>query len=76
MLTVYIPANGSVIGEAPEMSGSAVKAAIDRTCEAFSTWSRRLAKERGDLLRRWFELARDDKRAPLPRSWCRRPAGA
>ena len=38
-----------------------VKASIDRTCNAFPAWSRRLARDRGDVLRRWFELVRDDK---------------
>jgi succinate-semialdehyde dehydrogenase / glutarate-semialdehyde dehydrogenase len=62
MITVYNPVNGAVVGEAPEMSLSEVEAAIDRTCAAFPVWSRRLAKERGDLLRAWFELVRADKR--------------
>ncbi|XQU67382.1 Succinate-semialdehyde dehdyrogenase [Cupriavidus sp. H18C1] len=43
------------------MNGAGVKAAIDRTCSAFPAWSRKLAKERSELLRRWFELVRDDK---------------
>ncbi len=63
MIKVYNPADGSVVGKAPEMSLVEVKAAVDRTCEAFPMWSRRLAKERGALLRRWFELVRDDKGA-------------
>ncbi|GGF51566.1 NAD-dependent succinate-semialdehyde dehydrogenase [Aliidongia dinghuensis] len=62
MITILNPADGSIVGEAPDMNGDEVKAAIDRTCGAFPAWSRRLAKERGDLLRRWFELVRDDKR--------------
>ncbi|TXC72975.1 NAD-dependent succinate-semialdehyde dehydrogenase [Sphingomonas ginsenosidivorax] len=63
MIKVFNPADGSVVGEAPELSDAEVQAAVDRTCEAFPAWSRRLAKERGDLLRRWFELVRDDRRA-------------
>ena len=63
MIKVYNPADGSVVGQAPEMSLIEVKAAVDRTCEAFPAWSRRLAKDRGALLRRWFELVRDDKRS-------------
>ncbi|MFA4914683.1 MAG: NAD-dependent succinate-semialdehyde dehydrogenase [Burkholderiaceae bacterium] len=62
MITVINPADGSVVGQAPAFNSAEVTAAIDRTCEAFPRWSRRLAKERGDLLRRWFELMRDDKR--------------
>jgi len=63
MITVNNPADGSYVGEAPEMTREEVKAAIDRTCAAFPVWSRKLARERGELLRRWFELVRDDKRA-------------
>lgn len=62
MIKVYNPANGSVVGEAPEMSRDEVKAAIDRTCEAFPAWSRLLAKQRSEKLRRWFELVSADKR--------------
>jgi succinate-semialdehyde dehydrogenase/glutarate-semialdehyde dehydrogenase len=62
MIKVINPADGSVVGEAPEFTNAEVKAAVDRTCEAFPAWSKRLAKERGDLLRRWFELIRADKR--------------
>ncbi len=63
MITVYNPANGSVVGEAPEMSVSDVKAAIDRTCAAFPAWSQRLAKERSELLRAWFNSVTADKRS-------------
>lgn len=62
MIKVLNPADGAVVGEAPELGAADVQAAIDRTCNAFPLWSRKLAKERGDLLRRWFELIRADKR--------------
>ena len=61
MIKVYNPADGSLVGEVPDMGIDEVRAAIDRTCEAFKPWSRRLAKERGDILRRWFDLVRADK---------------
>ncbi len=61
MIKVVNPADGSVAGEAPFMNMSDVKASIDRTCGAFPAWSQRLAKDRGDMLRRWFELVRADK---------------
>jgi succinate-semialdehyde dehydrogenase/glutarate-semialdehyde dehydrogenase len=63
MIQVFNPADGSVVGEAPMMTAAEVRQAIDRTCAAFPAWSRKLARERGDLLRRWFELVREDKRA-------------
>ncbi|RDK05734.1 NAD-dependent succinate-semialdehyde dehydrogenase [Cupriavidus lacunae] len=61
MIQVFNPADGSIVGEAPEMSLDQVKQAVERTCAAFPAWSRKLAKERSDILRRWFELVRDDK---------------
>jgi len=63
MIQVFNPADGSIVGEAPMMSSAEVKHAIDRSCAAFPAWSRKLARERGELLRRWFELVREDKRA-------------
>jgi len=62
-MNVINPADGSVVGVAPEMSAAEVQAAIDRTCNAFPAWSRTLAKERGAALRRWFELVSADKEA-------------
>ncbi|WP_300757167.1 NAD-dependent succinate-semialdehyde dehydrogenase [Janthinobacterium sp.] len=61
MINVFNPADGSVVGTAPDNSVAEVQAAITRTCDAFPGWSRKLAKERGDLLRRWFELVRADR---------------
>lgn len=63
MIKVFNPADGSVVGEVPMMTKAEVAQAIDRTCAAFPAWSRTLAKERGDMLRRWFELVREDKQA-------------
>lgn len=63
MINVLNPADGSVVGQAPLMSAAEVRAAMDRACSAFAAWSRKLAKERGDILRRWFEIVRDDRQA-------------
>jgi succinate-semialdehyde dehydrogenase/glutarate-semialdehyde dehydrogenase len=62
-IQVCNPADGTLVGEVPMMNEREVMAAIDRTCAAFPEWSRRLAQERGDLLRRWFELVRADRHA-------------
>ncbi len=61
MIQVLNPADGSVVGVAPDMNTAEVQAAIDRCCAAFPAWSRKLARERGDLLRGWFERIRADK---------------
>lgn len=62
MIQVLNPADGSIVGEAPKMTLNEVRAAVDRTCNAFPSWSRTLARERSEFLRRWFELVRDEKR--------------
>jgi len=62
-IRVCNPADGTLVGEVPMMDAHDVAAAIDRSCAAFPAWSRRLARERGDLLRRWFELVREDRDA-------------
>jgi succinate-semialdehyde dehydrogenase/glutarate-semialdehyde dehydrogenase len=61
MIKVINPADGTVVGQAPYMSAEEVTAAIDRTCNAFPAWASRTARERGDLLRRWYDLVRADK---------------
>ncbi|MCD0502115.1 NAD-dependent succinate-semialdehyde dehydrogenase [Bordetella petrii] len=61
MINVINPADGAIVGQAPDMDAAHVKAAIDRTCAAFPAWSRKLAKERGDMLRRWFDLVKADR---------------
>lgn len=62
MINVINPADGSVIGQTPMMIESDVAAAIDRTCNAFPAWSKKTAKARSDILRRWYDLVRADKR--------------
>jgi succinate-semialdehyde dehydrogenase/glutarate-semialdehyde dehydrogenase len=62
MINVINPADGSVVGQTPMMSESDVAAAITRTCDAFPAWARKTAKERSDILRRWYDLVRADKR--------------
>jgi succinate-semialdehyde dehydrogenase/glutarate-semialdehyde dehydrogenase len=63
MINVFNPADGTIVGEVPMMTTAEVRQAIDRTCAAFPKWSRKLARDRSALLRRWFELVREDRRA-------------
>ncbi|MBP2171305.1 succinate-semialdehyde dehydrogenase/glutarate-semialdehyde dehydrogenase [Erwinia toletana] len=62
MIKVINPADGSVVGETPMMSAEEVAAAIDRTCAAFPAWAEKTAQQRSDILRRWYDLVRADKR--------------
>ncbi len=53
---VVDPADGSVVAAVAELDGAAIGKAIDAAKAAFPAWSRRTAKERSDILRRWADL--------------------
>ena len=55
-IPVINPANGAVIAETPDLGADAACEAIDAASGAFAAWSRRPAKERATILRRWSEL--------------------
>jgi succinate-semialdehyde dehydrogenase/glutarate-semialdehyde dehydrogenase len=50
------PADGSVVGRVPKMSTSECRHAIEAANAAWSGWRAQTAKDRGAILRRWFEL--------------------
>jgi succinate-semialdehyde dehydrogenase / glutarate-semialdehyde dehydrogenase len=50
------PATLETIGTVPEMCVTETRAAIDAAFAAFPSWSARTAKDRGSILRRWFDL--------------------
>jgi succinate-semialdehyde dehydrogenase/glutarate-semialdehyde dehydrogenase len=49
-------ATGEEIARVPDLGAAETKAAIEAAHSAFKPWSRRLAKERSKILRRWYEL--------------------
>ena len=53
---LHNPSNGELIGEIPQMDGAQVRAAILAAHTAFGKWRRLLAKERSNILRRWYDL--------------------
>jgi succinate-semialdehyde dehydrogenase / glutarate-semialdehyde dehydrogenase len=55
-IAVDDPFTGAQIGAVPDLDEAEVQAAIDAARDAFPAWSRRPARERGALLRRWHEL--------------------
>lgn len=62
-ITVNNPATGEAIGTVPQMGASEARRAIEAASAALPAWRATLAKERGRLLRAWFELIianRDD----------------
>jgi succinate-semialdehyde dehydrogenase/glutarate-semialdehyde dehydrogenase len=60
---IHNPATGALIAKVPRLGEAQAVDAIEAAARAFPLWARRTAKERGAVLRRWFELIianRDD----------------
>ncbi|WP_331608392.1 NADP-dependent succinate-semialdehyde dehydrogenase [Povalibacter sp.] len=53
---VFNPANGALIGTIPNLGAEAAKRAIDAANKALPDWRSRTAKERAQILRKWFDL--------------------
>jgi succinate-semialdehyde dehydrogenase/glutarate-semialdehyde dehydrogenase len=50
------PANGQAIGTIPRMGANETRRAIEAANKALPEWRARTAKERAQILRRWFDL--------------------
>jgi len=50
------PADGSVLGSVPKMGTAETRRAIEAANAAWPAWRAHTAKERGAILRKWFEL--------------------
>ena len=55
-IAVDNPATLETIGHVPKLSGAETRRAIEAANAAFPAWSKKTAKERAAILRRWFEL--------------------
>ncbi|WP_217353865.1 NAD-dependent succinate-semialdehyde dehydrogenase [Ruegeria arenilitoris] len=55
-LAVTNPATGDVIGYVPNLEAKETRAAIKAAQIAQKNWAKRTAKDRSQILRRWFEL--------------------
>ncbi|KAI8576470.1 hypothetical protein K450DRAFT_256887 [Umbelopsis ramanniana AG] len=53
--SVIDPATGEEIGKVPDMGVEDAKEAIDIASASFKTWSRTTAKERHDLMKKWYD---------------------
>ena len=54
--TVFNPANGRAIGTVPRMGAAETRRAIEAADKALPDWRARTAKERAQILRKWFDL--------------------
>jgi succinate-semialdehyde dehydrogenase/glutarate-semialdehyde dehydrogenase len=50
------PADGSLLGSVPDLSRAEAKSAIEAANAAWPSWRDKTAKERGAVMRKWFEL--------------------
>ncbi len=55
-LAVHNPADGQQIGTVPSMGVAETRRAIEAANAAWPAWRARTAKERSNILRKWFEL--------------------
>ncbi len=60
-LAVTNPANGDVIARIPKMGRAEAREAIGHARDAQPGWSGLLAKERAQVLRRWFDLMMENQ---------------
>jgi succinate-semialdehyde dehydrogenase/glutarate-semialdehyde dehydrogenase len=50
------PATGEVLGTVPQLDAADTRRAIEAAERAFPAWRAKTAKERANVLRRWFDL--------------------
>src|SRR5579863_7586256 len=55
-IKVTNPANGETLGTVPRMGAEETRRAIEAADRALPAWRARTAKERAQILRRWFDL--------------------
>ena len=55
-ISVDNPATGEIIGKVPKLGAAETRKAIEAANNAFPPWSRKTAKERAGVLRKWFDL--------------------
>jgi succinate-semialdehyde dehydrogenase/glutarate-semialdehyde dehydrogenase len=55
-ITVTNPATGETLGTVPKMGAAETHRAIDAAAAALPAWRAKTAKDRCNILRRWFEL--------------------
>ena len=60
---VHNPATGELIAEVPDMGADETRAAIAAAEAALPAWRARPAKERSNLLRKWFDLVMANQEA-------------
>lgn len=52
---VLNPSNGAVVGRVPNNGEAGARAAVDAAAGAFAPWSQTIARQRGRVLRQWYD---------------------
>jgi succinate-semialdehyde dehydrogenase/glutarate-semialdehyde dehydrogenase len=60
-IDVTNPATGELIGTIPQMGAAETKRAIEAANAAWGGWRKKTAKERSNLLRKWFNLMMENQ---------------
>src|SRR5216117_1966883 len=55
-IPVNNPATGEILGTVPNMGAAEARRAIEAANAAFPAWRAKTAKERANILRKWFDL--------------------
>ncbi len=56
VINVDNPATGELLGAVPKLGAGETRQAIDAAARALPAWRKKTAKERAQVLRRWFDL--------------------
>ena len=54
--SIHNPSKGTLVGEVPKMGAMETRTAIEAAAKALPAWRSKTAKERSEILRRWYEL--------------------
>ncbi|GAB1600248.1 succinate-semialdehyde dehydrogenase, mitochondrial-like [Argonauta hians] len=57
------PANGKFIGKVPDIGPEDTNKAIDAAHKAFYSWKKTTARERSQILKKWYQLIEENKMA-------------
>lgn len=61
VIAVTNPANGEQLGSVPKMGADETREAIEAANRALPAWRALTAKERANILRRWFDLMMENQ---------------
>ncbi len=61
VISVINPATGEQIAQVPKLSQAQIKMAINNATDALPAWRGKTAKERANLMRKWYQILMDNQ---------------